>query len=72
MCENTVLVSQKPDLDHITFHWNNMTAAEFEEQWKVKKMCKKADFIHMVQVGGAFSSSLIDLGHIHLVALHRN
>ena len=28
-----------------------MTASEFEEHWKVKKMTKKADFIHMIQVG---------------------
>ncbi|XP_070832025.1 histamine N-methyltransferase-like [Chaetodon trifascialis] len=45
-----VLVSQKPGLDHIKFNWNKMTATEFEEQWKVKKMTKKADFIHMIQM----------------------
>uniref|UniRef100_A0A3Q3W023 Histamine N-methyltransferase n=1 Tax=Mola mola TaxID=94237 RepID=A0A3Q3W023_MOLML len=45
-----VLVSQKPDLNHITFHWNKMTAAEFEEHWKVKTTCKKVDFIHMIQM----------------------
>ncbi|XP_069010806.1 histamine N-methyltransferase-like [Embiotoca jacksoni] len=45
-----VLVSQKPDLDYIKFTWNKMTAAQFEQHWKVKKMTKKADFIHMIQM----------------------
>uniref|UniRef100_A0A3Q3MD34 Histamine N-methyltransferase n=1 Tax=Mastacembelus armatus TaxID=205130 RepID=A0A3Q3MD34_9TELE len=45
-----VLVSQKPDLDYIKFIWNQMTASEFEEHWKEKKMTKKADFIHMIQM----------------------
>lgn len=34
-----------------------MTASEFEEHWKVKKMTKKADFIHMIQVGDAGGAS---------------
>ncbi|XP_075965512.1 histamine N-methyltransferase isoform X2 [Anarhichas minor] len=45
-----VLVSQNPGLDYIKFTWNQMTAIEFEEHWKVKKMTKKADFIHMIQM----------------------
>ncbi|CAB1457541.1 unnamed protein product [Pleuronectes platessa] len=45
-----VLVSQKPELDFIKFSWNKMTSSEFEEHWKVKKMTKKADFIHMIQM----------------------
>ncbi|XP_026150323.1 histamine N-methyltransferase-like [Mastacembelus armatus] len=45
-----VLVSQKPGLDYIKFIWNQMTASEFEEHWKEKKMTKKADFIHMIQM----------------------
>ncbi|KAK9537409.1 hypothetical protein VZT92_005029 [Zoarces viviparus] len=45
-----VLVSQKPGLDYIKCTWNQMTAIEFEEHWKVKKMTKKADFIHMIQM----------------------
>ncbi|XP_045910937.1 histamine N-methyltransferase-like [Micropterus dolomieu] len=45
-----VLVAQKPDLDYIKFTWNKMTASEFEEHWKVKKITKKADFIHMIQM----------------------
>lgn len=45
-----VLVSQNPELDYINFSWNKLTAAEFERQWKVKKMNKKADFIHLIQV----------------------
>ncbi|XP_036966722.1 histamine N-methyltransferase [Acanthopagrus latus] len=45
-----VLVSKKPELDWVQFHWNKMTAAEFEAQWKEKKMSKKADFIHMIQM----------------------
>lgn len=43
-------VSEKPDLDFIKFTWNQMTASEFEEQWKQKKMTKKFDFIHMIQM----------------------
>lgn len=50
---SVVLVSQKPDLNYIQFTWNKMTASDFEEHWKVKKMTKKADFIHMIQVGVA-------------------
>lgn len=53
MCVDAVLVSRKPDLDYIKFNWNKMTSGEFEENWKVKKMTKKADFIHMIQVGVA-------------------
>ncbi|XP_029386463.1 histamine N-methyltransferase isoform X2 [Echeneis naucrates] len=45
-----VLVSQKQDLDYLKFTWNKMTASEFEQHWKAKKMTKKADFIHMVQM----------------------
>ncbi|KAM4608284.1 histamine N-methyltransferase-like [Polymixia lowei] len=45
-----VLVSRKPDLDYIKFNWNKMTASEFEEHWTLKKMTKKADFIHMIQM----------------------
>ncbi|XP_010793048.1 histamine N-methyltransferase [Notothenia coriiceps] len=45
-----VMVSQKPNLDYIKFTWNKMTSSEFEEQWRVKKMTKKADFIHMIQM----------------------
>uniref|UniRef100_A0A3P9HAS2 Histamine N-methyltransferase n=1 Tax=Oryzias latipes TaxID=8090 RepID=A0A3P9HAS2_ORYLA len=45
-----VLVGQKPELGFIKFNWNQMTAAQFEEHWKLKKMTKKADFIHMVQM----------------------
>uniref|UniRef100_UPI0037E8399A histamine N-methyltransferase-like n=1 Tax=Semicossyphus pulcher TaxID=241346 RepID=UPI0037E8399A len=45
-----VLVSQKPGLDYINFTWNKMTSSEFEQHWKVKKMTKKADFIHMIQM----------------------
>ncbi|XP_049450578.1 histamine N-methyltransferase-like [Epinephelus fuscoguttatus] len=45
-----VLVSQKSDLDYIKFTWNKMTSSEFEEHWRVKKMTKKADFIHMIQM----------------------
>ncbi|XP_020493488.1 histamine N-methyltransferase [Labrus bergylta] len=45
-----VLASQKPGLDYITFTWNKMTSSEFEQHWKAKKMTKKADFIHMIQM----------------------
>lgn len=50
MSVDAVLVAQKPDLDYIKFTWNKMTASEFEEHWKVKKITKKADFIHMIQM----------------------
>ncbi|XP_024141856.1 histamine N-methyltransferase isoform X2 [Oryzias melastigma] len=45
-----VLVGQKPELSFVKFSWNQMTAAQFEEHWKLKKTMKKADFIHMVQM----------------------
>ncbi|XP_051937495.1 histamine N-methyltransferase-like [Hippocampus zosterae] len=45
-----VLLSQKSDLDYIIFKWNKMTAIEFEEQWKLKEITKKIDFIHMIQM----------------------
>ncbi|XP_029981533.1 histamine N-methyltransferase [Sphaeramia orbicularis] len=45
-----VMVSKRTDLDYITFTWNKMTAAEFEEQWKQKQTTKKADFIHLIQM----------------------
>ncbi|KAG7503689.1 hypothetical protein JOB18_043207 [Solea senegalensis] len=45
-----VSVAQKPELDYIKFTWNKMTASEFEEAWKVKKLTKRADFIHMIQM----------------------
>ncbi|KAM9850827.1 histamine N-methyltransferase isoform 1-T2 [Aulostomus maculatus] len=45
-----VMVAQISGLDHITFNWNKMTASEFEEHWKEKKMTKKADFVHMIQM----------------------
>lgn len=47
------MVSQKRDLDYISFNWNKMTAAEFEEHWRTNKISKEADFIHMIQVGVA-------------------
>ena len=41
-----------------------MTASEFEEQWKAKKITKKADFIHMIQVGvGADADAPVLLAH---------
>lgn len=33
-----------------------MNAAEFEHQWKEKKTDKKADFIHLIQVGVAHAA----------------
>ncbi|XP_068187427.1 histamine N-methyltransferase-like [Antennarius striatus] len=50
LCGYKDLVSQTPGLDYIKFNWNEMTAEEFEEQWKAKKMIKAADLIHMFQV----------------------
>uniref|UniRef100_A0A8C5DEF1 Histamine N-methyltransferase-like n=1 Tax=Gouania willdenowi TaxID=441366 RepID=A0A8C5DEF1_GOUWI len=44
------LVSKKPDLDYVTFTWNEMTSSEFEERWKLKRSTKKADFIHMIEM----------------------
>lgn len=54
-----VLVSQTPELDYIHFSWNKMTAAEFEHHWKEKKMNKKADFIHLIQVVAPFHPSVV-------------
>lgn len=49
-CCFSVLVSKTPNLDHINFIWNKMTASEFENHWKEKNLDKKFDFIHMIQV----------------------
>ncbi|RXN06107.1 histamine N-methyltransferase [Labeo rohita] len=45
-----VRVSTTPDLDHINFKWNKMTASEFEKHWQEKNPGKKMDFIHMIQM----------------------
>ncbi|XP_066497279.1 histamine N-methyltransferase-like [Hoplias malabaricus] len=44
------LVSKTPDLDHITFRFNEMTASEFMENWKQRNTDKKMDFIHLIQM----------------------
>ncbi|KAG9340808.1 hypothetical protein JZ751_019999 [Albula glossodonta] len=44
------LVSKTPDLEHVKFNWNKMTALEFEKQWREKNPQKKMDFIHMIQM----------------------
>ncbi|XP_066497493.1 histamine N-methyltransferase-like [Hoplias malabaricus] len=44
------LVSKTPDLDHITFRFNEMTASEFTENWKKRNTDKKMDFIHLIQM----------------------
>ncbi|KAJ8405974.1 hypothetical protein AAFF_G00308620 [Aldrovandia affinis] len=44
------LVSKTPDLEHVKFSWNKMTASEFEENWRQKNFTKKMDFIHMIQM----------------------
>ncbi|KAJ8350257.1 hypothetical protein SKAU_G00253870 [Synaphobranchus kaupii] len=45
-----VLVSKTPNLEHVNFKWNRMTASEFENHWREKNLTKKMDFIHMVQM----------------------
>ncbi|KAK1789129.1 hypothetical protein P4O66_015076 [Electrophorus voltai] len=44
------LVAKTPDLDHVTFTWNNMKTSEFEKDWKERNPEKKMDFIHMIQM----------------------
>ncbi|XP_068187747.1 histamine N-methyltransferase-like [Antennarius striatus] len=44
------LVFETPGLDFTNFTWNEMTAEDFEDQWKEKNLTKKADLIHMFQV----------------------
>ncbi|XP_060769843.1 histamine N-methyltransferase-like isoform X1 [Neoarius graeffei] len=44
------LVSRTPGLDHITFKFNNVTATEFESDWKQRNTDRKMDFIHMIQM----------------------
>ena len=46
-----VLVSKTADLDYIKFTWNHMTDLEFKQRVKEEKTIKKADFIHILQVG---------------------
>ncbi|KAK7129419.1 hypothetical protein R3I94_017584 [Phoxinus phoxinus] len=43
-------VSTTPDLDHINFTWNEMTASEFEKHWQEKNSGRKMDFIHIIQM----------------------
>lgn len=45
-----VLVSKSPNLEHVNFKWNKMTASEFENHWQEKNLTKKMDFIHMIQM----------------------
>ncbi|XP_036401955.1 histamine N-methyltransferase-like [Megalops cyprinoides] len=44
------LVSKTPGLEFVNFSWNKMTASEFEKHWREKKLTKKMDFIHMIQM----------------------
>ncbi|XP_055021282.1 histamine N-methyltransferase-like [Boleophthalmus pectinirostris] len=37
-------------LDPVNFTWNQMTASEFEEQWRQRNITKKVDFIHMLHM----------------------
>ncbi|KAK7926006.1 hypothetical protein WMY93_008316 [Mugilogobius chulae] len=69
------------DLDPIKFIWNQMTAAEFEKQWRLKKINKKVDFVHMfhmlyyVEDPGAtidFFQSLLDKNGKLLISLVTN
>ncbi|KAG9349258.1 hypothetical protein JZ751_027701 [Albula glossodonta] len=50
MLNYKALVSKSPNLEHINFNWNKMTASEFENHWRGKKLTKKMDFIHMIQM----------------------
>ncbi|XP_065148872.2 histamine N-methyltransferase-like [Paramisgurnus dabryanus] len=45
-----VLASKTPNLDYINFSWNKMTASEFEKHWQERKLGKKMDFIHLIQM----------------------
>ncbi|XP_061082464.1 histamine N-methyltransferase-like [Conger conger] len=45
-----VLVSKTPNLEHVNFKWNKMTASEFENHWQEKNLTKKMDFIHMIEM----------------------
>ncbi|KAK3521674.1 hypothetical protein QTP70_015592 [Hemibagrus guttatus] len=44
------LLSKTPGLDYVTFNWNEMTATEFEKEWKKRKSEKKMHFINMIQM----------------------
>ncbi|XP_058267395.1 histamine N-methyltransferase-like [Hemibagrus wyckioides] len=44
------LLSKTPGLDYVTFNWNEMTATEFEIEWKKRKSEKKMHFINMIQM----------------------
>ncbi|KAK7901400.1 hypothetical protein WMY93_018169 [Mugilogobius chulae] len=44
------MVADMSDLDPVKFIWNQMTASEFEEQWRQREIKKKADFIHLFHV----------------------
>lgn len=38
-------------MDCVTFSWNEMTAKEFESNWKKRNSGKKMHLISMIQVG---------------------
>ncbi|TSV15279.1 Histamine N-methyltransferase [Bagarius yarrelli] len=44
------LLSKTPGLEHVTFHWNKMTATEFENDWKKNNSDRKMHFINMIQM----------------------
>nr|XP_005997745.1 PREDICTED: histamine N-methyltransferase A-like [Latimeria chalumnae] len=43
-------VPRTPNLQNVTFVWNQLTAEEYEKKMKENKECKKFDFIHMIHV----------------------
>ncbi|KAG8432282.1 hypothetical protein GDO86_016794 [Hymenochirus boettgeri] len=43
-------IAKTPNIDNITFSWNNITAIEFEEQVDKVEQKEKYDFVHMIQM----------------------
>ncbi|KAK2823149.1 hypothetical protein Q7C36_019749 [Tachysurus vachellii] len=48
--KHKALLSKTPGLDYVNFTFNEMTAVEFEKEWKTRNSEKKMHFINMIQM----------------------
>ncbi|KAK2823151.1 hypothetical protein Q7C36_019751 [Tachysurus vachellii] len=48
--KHKALLSKTPGLDYVNFTFNEMTAVEFENEWKTRNSEKKMHFISMIQM----------------------
>ncbi|KAK2823148.1 hypothetical protein Q7C36_019748 [Tachysurus vachellii] len=48
--KHKALLSKTPGLDYVNFTFNEMTAVEFEKEWKTRNSEKKMHFINMIEM----------------------